>query len=157
MISDVAAGQTDIRRVLSEKNRGAAMTEDTISATGKSQGEIVIYLADGGDTKIDVRFVDETVWLTQAQLYELYQTSKSNVREHFQHQFIEERESDEDSVVRKFRTTAADGKQYNVTHYNPSDMADFVAAEITGEILFLHWFSGLAPWEIVWKSSPVTK
>ena len=47
-----------------------------------NQGEIVIYQTDDGDTKIDVRFVDETVWLRQAQLCELYQTSKSNVSEH---------------------------------------------------------------------------
>lgn len=47
-----------------------------------NQGKIVIYQTDDGDTKIDVRFVDETVWLTQAQLCELYQTSKSNVSEH---------------------------------------------------------------------------
>ncbi len=93
------------------------MAEDKIPATEEKQGEIVIYQAESGDTKIDVRFVDETVWLTQAQLCELYQTSKSNVSEHIKHIF-EEGELDENSVVRKFRTTAADGKQYNVTHYN---------------------------------------
>lgn len=82
-----------------------------------NQGEIVIYQSENGDTKIDVRFVDETVWLTQAQLCDLYQTSKSNISEHIKHIF-EEGELDEISVVRKFRTTAADGKSYNVTHYN---------------------------------------
>ncbi len=81
------------------------------------QGEIVIYQTDDGDTKIDVKFIDETVWLTQAQLCELYQTSKSNISEHITHIF-EEGELDEDSVVRKFRTTASDGKNYNVIHYN---------------------------------------
>ena len=60
---------------------------------------------------------DETVWLTQAQLCELYQTSKSNISEHIKHIF-EEEELDEESVVRKFRTTAADGKNYNTIHYN---------------------------------------
>lgn len=54
-----------------------------------NQGEIVIYQTDDGDTKIDVRFVDETVWLTQAQLCELYQTSKSNVSEHIKNIFEE--------------------------------------------------------------------
>ncbi len=93
------------------------MAEDKIPVTEEKQGEVVIYQAESGDTKIDVRFVDETVWLTQAQLCELYQTSKSNVSEHIKHIF-EEGELDENSVVRKFRTTAADGKQYNVTHYN---------------------------------------
>jgi len=64
-----------------------------------------------------VKFIGETVWLSQQQLCELYKTSKANVSEHVKHIF-EDGELDEDSVVRKFRTTAADGKSYNVTHYN---------------------------------------
>lgn len=79
--------------------------------------EILIYQSENGMTKIDVRIVDETVWLTQAQLCELYQTSKSNVSEHIKHIF-EEGELEQDSVVRKFRTTGTDGKCYNVIHYN---------------------------------------
>ena len=79
--------------------------------------EILIYQTEDGRTKIDVKFEDETVWLTQAQLCELYQTSKSNISEHIKHMF-EEEELDEESVVRKFRTTAADGKSYNTIHYN---------------------------------------
>lgn len=79
--------------------------------------EIIIYNTEDGHTKIDVKFEDETVWLTQAQLCELYQTSKSNISEHIKHIF-EEGELEETSVVRKFRTTAADGKKYNTTHYN---------------------------------------
>lgn len=82
-----------------------------------AQGEVVIYQSENGDTKIDVRFVDETVWLTQAQLCDLYQTSKSNISEHIKNIF-DEGELDEDSVVRKFRTTAADGKNYLTLHYN---------------------------------------
>ena len=57
------------------------------------------------------------MWLTQQQLTELYQCSKSNISEHIKHIF-EEGELDKDSVVRKFRTTADDGKTYNVTYYN---------------------------------------
>lgn len=73
---------------------------------------------EDGSTKIDVKFEDETVWLTQAQLFELYQTSKSNISEHIKHIF-EEGELDEVSVVQKFRTAGADGKNYNIIHYNP--------------------------------------
>lgn len=79
--------------------------------------EIIIYQTEDGKTKIDVKFEDETVWLTQAQLCELYQTSKSNISEHIKHIF-EEEELDEKAVVRNFRTTAADGKNYNIIHYN---------------------------------------
>ena len=80
-------------------------------------GEILIYQTEDGLTKINVKMQDETVWLTQQQLAELYQSSKSNVSEHIKHIF-EEGELDEESVVRKFRTTASDGKNYNVTYYN---------------------------------------
>ena len=80
-------------------------------------GEILIYQTDDGQTNIEVKIEDDTVWLTQQQLTELYQCSKSNISEHIKHIF-EERELDKDSVVRKFRTTADDGKTYNVTYYN---------------------------------------
>ena len=80
-------------------------------------GDIVIYKTQDGLTKINVKFEDETVWLTQAQLVELYQTSKSNISEHIKHIF-EEGELDEKSVVRNFRTTASDGKTYNTKFYN---------------------------------------
>ena len=77
--------------------------------------EILIYQTEDGQTKIDVKFQNETVWLTQAQLCELYQTSKSNISEHIKHIF-EEGELEEKAVVRKFRITAADGKNYNIIH-----------------------------------------
>ena len=81
------------------------------------QNKVIIYTAGDGQTKIDVKLEDETLWLTQAQMCELYQTSKSNISEHIKH-IIEEGELQEDSVVRKFRTTAADGKSYLTTFYN---------------------------------------
>ena len=83
----------------------------------ENKGDIVIYKTQDGLTKINVKFEDETVWLTQAQLVELYQTSKSNISEHIKHIF-EEQELDEKSVVRNFRTTASDGKDYNTKFYN---------------------------------------
>lgn len=85
--------------------------------TKNKTGEIIIYQADDGQTKIDVRFEEETVWLTQAQLVELYQSSKANISEHIKHIF-EEGELEENSVVRNFRTTATDGKFYNTKFYN---------------------------------------
>lgn len=81
------------------------------------ESKMMIYTSIDGQTKIDVRLEDETLWLTQAQMCELYQTSKSNVSEHIKHIF-EEGELDEESVVRKIRTTASDGKSYNTTFYN---------------------------------------
>ena len=70
-------------------------------------GEFIIYQTEDGLTNINVKMYDETVWLTQQQLVELYQSSKANVSEHIKHIF-EEGELEEPLVVRKFRTNAAD-------------------------------------------------
>ena len=66
---------------------------------------------------MNVVFADEDLWLTQAQLVQLYQSSKSNISEHLTNIF-KDKELDQDAVVRIFRTTAADGKSYQVLHYN---------------------------------------
>src|SRR3990167_818933 len=81
------------------------------------ENQIIIYEGDDGMSHIEVRFEGETVWLTQAQLVELFESSKANISEHIKHIF-EENELDQDSVVRNFRTTASDRKNYNVEHYN---------------------------------------
>lgn len=83
----------------------------------KDNNEIIIYQGEDGETRIEVKFTGETVWLSQQQLCELYDTSKANVSEHIKHIF-EDGELDEKSVVRKFRTTATDGKSYMTTFYN---------------------------------------
>jgi hypothetical protein len=80
-------------------------------------GEILIYQNSEGSIKLDVRLEEETVWLTQAQLCELFQKSKATISEHIKNVF-DEGELNENSVVRKFRTTATDGKSYEVNYYN---------------------------------------
>lgn len=82
-----------------------------------TNSELLIYIADEGSPRVDVRLHDGTVWLSQAQIVELFQSSKANVSEHIKHIFAE-RELSQTSVVRTFRITAADGKQYRVQHYN---------------------------------------
>ena len=82
-----------------------------------TQGELLLYQDENGSTQIEVRLENENVWLTQAQLVTLYQSSKANVSEHIKHIF-EEGELEETAVVRNFRTTATDGKNYNIAFYN---------------------------------------
>jgi hypothetical protein len=82
-----------------------------------NDSEIIIYQTSDGQTKIDVRLKNNTVRLNQAQLVELYNSSKSNISEHIKHIFAEG-ELEENSVVRNFRTTANDGKNYKVNYYN---------------------------------------
>ena len=82
-----------------------------------NDNNMVIYQDDNGITKVSVRFSEDDLWLTQAQITELYQTSKSNISEHIKN-ILADGELVEVSVVRKFRTTASDGKNYNTAHYN---------------------------------------
>lgn len=83
------------------------MAEDK-NRPDQSQGEIVIYQAEDGLTKVECRFVDETVWLTQQQMAELFHTSRSNIVEHIGH-IYEEGELDEVSTCRKFRQVRMEG------------------------------------------------
>ncbi|MFZ3170489.1 MAG: hypothetical protein WA118_00650 [Carboxydocellales bacterium] len=73
--------------------------------------EILIYQTEDGRTKVDVRVEDETVWLTQAQMVELFQTSKQNISLHIKNVFSEG-ELNENSVVKEYLTTADDGKSF---------------------------------------------
>ena len=82
-----------------------------------TSNEMLIYTREDGTPAINVRLEDETIWVSQAQLVELFQSSKANISEHISN-VIDEGELDENAVVREFRTTAADGKNYSVNHYN---------------------------------------
>ncbi len=79
--------------------------------------EFLIYQTEGGKTQISVVLENETLWLSQKQLTELFGKAKGTISEHIKHIF-EDGELQEDSVVRFYRTTAADGKNYEVAHYN---------------------------------------
>lgn len=74
----------------------------------KPSSEIIIYQTETNDVQIDVRLEDDTVWLTQSQLVDLYQSSKANISEHIKNIFTD-RELDENVVVRNFRTTTKHG------------------------------------------------
>ena len=75
-----------------------------------NNGEIIIYQTDDGLTHIDVKMEEETVWLTQQQMAELYHTSRTNVVEHITH-IYEEGELDENSTCRKFRQVRQEGNR----------------------------------------------
>lgn len=82
--------------------------------------KIVIYQTADGKTQLDVKLENETVWLTQAQMAELFNSSKANVSEHIKH-IYQDGELDENSTVRKFRTVRLEGSRQvarNVTYYN---------------------------------------
>ena len=84
------------------------------------ESEIIIYQNTEGNIKVDVRLDDETVWLSQAQMGELFQKSKSTISEHIKNVF-EEGELDTISTVRNFRTVQEEGNrnvERNIDFYN---------------------------------------
>ncbi len=83
----------------------------------KVGGEILLYQAEDGQTRLEVRMNKETVWLSQNQMAILFQTTKQNVSLHIKNVFSEG-ELSEDSVVKDFLTTASDGKNYQTRYYN---------------------------------------
>ncbi|TCM68648.1 virulence RhuM family protein [Acinetobacter calcoaceticus] len=85
--------------------------------TAINTGEFILYASDDGELKIDVRLLDETVWLTQKQMAEMFQKNVSTINEHLRNIF-DEGELDQNSVIRNFRITASDGKNYDTQHYN---------------------------------------
>ncbi|MCX6685473.1 MAG: virulence RhuM family protein [Methanoregula sp.] len=82
-----------------------------------ARSQILFYQSEDGSSRIEVRREKGTVWLTQALIAELYQTSKQNVSFHIRNIF-DDRELAERSVVKEYLTTAADGKNYNTKFYN---------------------------------------
>lgn len=87
------------------------------SLVTQPKDEMVIYQTEDGTIKIDVLFDNDTVWLSAEQMGRLFGKTKSTISEHLKNIF-EEGELQRDSVVRNFRTTALDGKNYDVTYYN---------------------------------------
>ena len=80
-------------------------------------GEFLLYQTEDGHTRVECRFADESLWLSQASMAELFQTSKQNIAKHLKSIFAEG-ELAENSVVNSWLTTATDGKRYRVLHYN---------------------------------------
>jgi len=84
------------------------------------QNQIIIYEGDDGESRVEVRFEGETAWLTQAQLVELFQSSKANISEHIKNIYTE-KELLPQATVRKFRTVQKEGEREvsrDIEHYN---------------------------------------
>ncbi|MFH1564090.1 MAG: hypothetical protein ABIF11_11855 [Nitrospirota bacterium] len=82
-----------------------------------NKSELIIYQTEDGQTRLQVKMEDETVWLTQKQMAELFQKDVRTINEHIQNIF-NEGELSAEAVIRKFRITAADGKDYQTQYYN---------------------------------------
>jgi len=85
--------------------------------SNEPQSQFLLYQTSDGQTRLEVRLENETVWLSQNQMAELFQTTKQNVSLHIRNIF-KEGELPEGSVVKEYLTTAADGKSYKTSFYN---------------------------------------
>ena len=81
------------------------------------KNNMIIYVSKDGNIKVDVNIQGEDIWLSQDVMANLYDTTKNNISMHLKNIFAEG-ELQKNSVVKKFLTTASDGKSYNVLHYN---------------------------------------
>ena len=88
-----------------------------MKTTEPNKGEIVIYKTKDGKTSLDVKLEEETIWLTQKQMAELFGKNRVTITEHIQNVF-KEGELEEKSVCREFRHTAKDGKSYTAQYYS---------------------------------------
>jgi hypothetical protein len=82
-----------------------------------STAEFLIFTGQAGEQSIEARYEDETIWLSQKLMAALFEVDVRTVSEHLQNIFAS-KELDPESVIRKFRITAADGKNYSTQHYN---------------------------------------
>lgn len=86
----------------------------------EDNNQVIIYQSEDGETRIDVKFTGETVWLSQQQMADLYQSSRSNVVEHIKH-IYEDGELDEESTCRNFRQVRQEGARQvarEIPYYN---------------------------------------
>ena len=81
------------------------------------ESNLIIYTTPDGNTSVVLHARDGMVWMNQSQLAELFATSKQNIGQHIAN-ILEERELEENSVVKDYFTTASDGKEYEVTFYS---------------------------------------
>jgi hypothetical protein len=82
-----------------------------------TNGELFLYKDDYGTVKLNGLIYDESLWLPQAAIAELFDTTKQNIGQHIKNIF-NDAELSENSVVKKFFTTASDGKNYETSYYN---------------------------------------
>jgi hypothetical protein len=83
----------------------------------KENQDVVVYETEDGKLSFDVSVIEDTVWLTQKQMAELFDTTRENITLHLGNLF-KDKEIEENSVCKDFLLTASDGKQYKTKHYN---------------------------------------
>ncbi|QIH35509.1 virulence RhuM family protein [Sphingobacterium sp. DR205] len=112
---------------------------DTRIDVRSSAAEYLTFIAATGESDVNVVYADENIWLSQKMMGTLYQVDVRTISEHLQ-KIFKDKELEEDAVIRKFRITASDGKNYNTQHYNLSAIIA-VGYKVNSEraVLFRKW------------------
>ncbi len=120
-----------------------------------SAAEYLTFIAASGEGGVEAVYADEDVWLSQKMMGVLYEVNVRTVNEHLKKIFTDQ-ELEEDSVIRNFRITASDGKNYNTQHYNLSAIIAATdreilqdAGKVTAEIAKAHAESEFEKYRIV--------
>ena len=118
-------------------------TKDQVSTIRSSAAEYLTFVAASGEGGVEAVYADEDVWLTQKMLGTLYDVETNTINYHLKKIFSDS-ELDEDSVIRNFRITAKDGKNYNTKHYNLSAIIA-VGYKVNSEraVQFRKWATGI--------------
>ena len=123
-----------------------AKKKESVTIVRSSAAEYLTYVASTGeqDGSVEMRYEDENIWLTQKMMAQLYDVSVSTVNEHIKKVFANS-ELEEDAVIRKFRITASDGKNYAANHYD-LQMIIAVGFKVNSEraVQFRKWVNGIA-------------
>ena len=101
----------DEKKIPEEKKNNLISAEDSL-------GEFLIYTTPDGEKQIQVRLIDETVWLSQKLMAELFQKDVRTINEHILNVFAESERPRDESVIPNFRITASDGKNYDTNFYS---------------------------------------
>lgn len=112
---------------------------DTRIDVRSSAAEYLTFIAATGESDVNVVYADENIWLSQKMMGTLYQVDVRTISEHLQ-KIFKDKELEEDAVIRRFRITASDGKNYHTQHYNLSAIIA-VGYKVNSEraVLFRKW------------------
>ena len=114
-----------------------------VSLVRSSAAEYLTFVAASGQGGVEAIYADESIWLTQKMLAQLYDVNVRTVNEHLKKIFADS-ELQEDSVIRKFRITATDGKNYNTQHYKlPAIIAVGYKVNSERAVQFRKWATGI--------------
>jgi len=119
--------------------------KNEVSIVRSSAAEYLTFVATTGDNEdsVEMRYEDENIWLTQKMMAQLYDVSVAAINQHIK-KIFEDNELDENSVIKKYLITAADGKKYNTNHYN-LQMIIAVGFKVNNEraVQFRKWANGI--------------